>query len=286
MSAAKATGSAWKLPPDSASSVSAKISGLSVTPLASSASVARRLTQEIEASAHHLRLAAQAIGVLHAVVAGEMRRADRAALQQRAQRRGDFDLAGDGGAGRECAESNGVSEPRAPSVDSAPVTSAERNSVSASNRPASALAVENWVPLSSARPSFGLSSIGASPTSASASAAGATRSPTRASPTPIIAAAICASGARSPEAPTEPLHGTIGVNAARKHRFDETERARVDARSALGEAGKLQRHHQPRRRDRRGLADRRRHATARCCAEARRDRQARCAPSPVCRSRY
>ena len=39
MSAAKATGSAWKLPPDSASPVSAKISGLSETPLASVASV-------------------------------------------------------------------------------------------------------------------------------------------------------------------------------------------------------------------------------------------------------
>jgi hypothetical protein len=35
MSAAKATGSAWKLPPDRASSVSGKISGLSETPLAS-----------------------------------------------------------------------------------------------------------------------------------------------------------------------------------------------------------------------------------------------------------
>jgi hypothetical protein len=34
-SAAKATGSAWKLPPESASSVSGKISGLSETPLAS-----------------------------------------------------------------------------------------------------------------------------------------------------------------------------------------------------------------------------------------------------------
>ncbi len=35
MSAAKATGSAWKLPPESASRVSAKISGLSETPFAS-----------------------------------------------------------------------------------------------------------------------------------------------------------------------------------------------------------------------------------------------------------
>ncbi|MNL45384.1 hypothetical protein D3C87_1680260 [compost metagenome] len=39
MSAAKATGSAWKFPPDRASSVSGKTSGLSETPLASVDSV-------------------------------------------------------------------------------------------------------------------------------------------------------------------------------------------------------------------------------------------------------
>ena len=40
MSAAKATGSAWKLPPDRASPSPAKISGLSDTPLASVSSIA------------------------------------------------------------------------------------------------------------------------------------------------------------------------------------------------------------------------------------------------------
>ena len=53
----------------------------------------RRLAQQIERRAHHLRLAAQAIGVLHARIAGEMRGADGAAGHQRAQRRGAFDLA-------------------------------------------------------------------------------------------------------------------------------------------------------------------------------------------------
>ena len=53
-------------------------------------------------------------------------------------------------------------------------------------------------------------------------AAGMTRSPRRASPTPIIAAAICASGARSPEAPTEPCAGTTGVTPAREHGLDES----------------------------------------------------------------
>ena len=40
MSAANATGSAWKLPPDNASPVSVRISGLSVTPFASVSRVA------------------------------------------------------------------------------------------------------------------------------------------------------------------------------------------------------------------------------------------------------
>ena len=94
MSAAKATGSAWKLPPDSASSVSAKMSGLSETPLASMSERRGGLAQEIEASAHHLGLAAQAIGILHSFVAGEMRSANGAPGEQRAQGGGDFDLAG------------------------------------------------------------------------------------------------------------------------------------------------------------------------------------------------
>ena len=73
--------------------------------------------------------------------------------------------------------SNGASEPRAASVDSAPVTSADWNRRSAANKPASAWAVENCVPLSRARPSFGPSSIGVSPARARASTAGSTSSP-------------------------------------------------------------------------------------------------------------
>ncbi len=53
----------------------------------------RRLAQEIEAGPHHLRLAAQAIGILHPFVAGQMRSANGASLEQRAQRGRDFDLA-------------------------------------------------------------------------------------------------------------------------------------------------------------------------------------------------
>jgi hypothetical protein len=52
----------------------------------------RGLPNEIEHGAHDLRLAAQAIGILHAIIVGEVRRADGAARHQRAQRRGDLDL--------------------------------------------------------------------------------------------------------------------------------------------------------------------------------------------------
>ncbi len=107
--------------------------------------------------------------------------------------------------------SNGVSEPRAASVASAPVTRAAWNAVSASNNPASAIAVENCVPLSSASPSFGPSTMGAIPAAARASDAGTRPAGEKTSPTPSIAAARCASGARSPDAPTEPCDGTTGM---------------------------------------------------------------------------
>ena len=66
------------------------MSGLSVTPFASMASVGAGLAHQVEARAHHLRLAAQAIGVLDAVVAEAVRFADGAAGKQRAERRRDL----------------------------------------------------------------------------------------------------------------------------------------------------------------------------------------------------
>ena len=125
MSAAKATGSAWKLPPDSASSVSAKISGLSETPLASVASVVGRLAQQVERRAHHLRLAAQAIGVLHALVADEVRGADRRCRPSAPRSAAAVSIWPRWRRSAWMRGSNGASEPCAASVDSAPVTSAE-----------------------------------------------------------------------------------------------------------------------------------------------------------------
>ncbi len=53
-----------------------------------------RLAQDVEAGAHDLGLAAQAIGILHPVVPRQVRGADRAAVHERAQGRRDLDLAG------------------------------------------------------------------------------------------------------------------------------------------------------------------------------------------------
>ena len=66
------------------------------------------------------------------------------------------------------------------------------------------------VPLISASPSLACSVSGSIPASRSASAAG--RPPS--SPSPISASAQCASGARSPLAPSEPCSGTAGVRPA------------------------------------------------------------------------
>ncbi len=97
------------------------------------------------------------------------------------------------------------------SVESAETTSAVCAAAQAPKRPASAKAVENCVPLISASPSLGPSVTGSSPASASAFRPGRMRPATSASPAPIITAAMWASGARSPEAPTEPCAGTTGV---------------------------------------------------------------------------
>ena len=90
--AGKATGSAWKLPPEIICCVSPNTSGLSVTALASRSNDQRRVAQLVEAGAHHLRLAAQAVRVLHAIVVFFVRMADFAAGQQGAIVTRDVDL--------------------------------------------------------------------------------------------------------------------------------------------------------------------------------------------------
>jgi hypothetical protein len=89
-------------------------------------------------------------------------------------------------------------------------TTAAASASSAAKRPSSASAVEICVPLSSASPSFGARRKGASPAAAKPSLAGMTRPSRLTAPTPMSTAARWASGARSPEAPTEPLLGMTG----------------------------------------------------------------------------
>jgi len=70
------------------------------------------------------------------------------------------------------------------------------------------------VPLISARPSFSARTTGSIPAAFSASPAGigmSTGPLTRTSPSPMAASAQCASGARSPEQPSDPYSRTTGV---------------------------------------------------------------------------
>src|SRR5512132_2402350 len=78
-------------------------------------------------------------------------------------------------------------------------------------------AAMNCVPLTSESPSFASSSIGSSPTAASAAAPSSRVSSTEASPSPTSGSARCASGARSPLAPTDPRLGTCGKTPRFRH---------------------------------------------------------------------
>ena len=70
VSAAKATGWAWKLPPEIAVSSSGNTIGLSVTAPASMVRVRAAFIEQVERGAHHLRLAAEAVRVLDLAAAG------------------------------------------------------------------------------------------------------------------------------------------------------------------------------------------------------------------------
>ena len=77
-------------------------------------------------------------------------------------------------------------------------------------------AVDGCVPLMSASPSFGPSVIGVRPAARERVAPGARAVPSAssASPSPMSTSARCASGARSPLAPTDPRDGTRGCTRA------------------------------------------------------------------------
>ena len=93
VSAAKATGWAWKLPPLIADILVRKHDWIVGHGAGFDGQSAGGIDEQVERGAHHLRLAAEAVGVLDlaaAAVAGD----DRAAIEQAADCGGDADLAG------------------------------------------------------------------------------------------------------------------------------------------------------------------------------------------------
>ena len=93
------------------------------------------LHQQVKRGAGHLRLTAQAIGILHALVAFEMRLADVAAFQQRRQGGAGRDLARHARAVAGSPARNGAVEAIAASTDKAPVTSVAQSRPWARNNP-------------------------------------------------------------------------------------------------------------------------------------------------------
>lgn len=116
-----------------------------------------------------------------------------------------------------CGRSPSTSEARVRSVPSsasrliAAVRSAVCRSRARSAHASISMATMPSVPLMRARPSFSTSSTGSRPASASAVAAGSRPLSVRTSPSPITASATWASGARSPEQPSQPYSRTTGV---------------------------------------------------------------------------
>ena len=123
------------------------------------------------------------------------------------------------------------------------ITSAARARRSAPASASASTAVEACVPLMSARPSLGPSRTGESPAAGERVRRPATcRSPSHARPSPTSTRARCASGARSPLAPTDPRDGTTGCTprfsasssaSSVSTRMPEKPRARTFARSAI-----------------------------------------------------
>ena len=103
-------------------------------------SVRAAFCEQVERGAHHLRLAAEAVGVLDPAafdVAGQ----DFAAFEQPGDRGGDADLARAGRAAAEMRGSNGLAMPLSASTDSAPAAIAAANTRSPWNNASSASAV-------------------------------------------------------------------------------------------------------------------------------------------------
>ena len=215
MSAAKATGSAWKLPPETIASLRQhqRVVGRGVR------LDLERARRPAQSRSRRRRSPAAGSGCSRGPARGcRPRGGSRGSPSppcSAAHRRGRLDLARDGRAARGSPARSGAVEPMIASVDIAEMTSSAFCAArQAPKRPASAQAVENCVPLISASPSFAASTTGARPGRGQRLGARHARGRrSSASPSPSITAAMCASGARSPEAPTEPCDGMTGEHA-------------------------------------------------------------------------
>ncbi len=126
---------------------------------------------------------------------------------------------------------------------SAPATSAHSATFSASVTARQPSAAINAVPFVSASPSFASSVTGARPARRSASAP-ARRSPRNsASPSPMMTSAMCASGARSPDAPSDPWHGTTGWTPRSSMSSSRRRVCEADARMPLCQRVRADQHH-------------------------------------------
>ena len=141
------------------------------------------------------------------------------------------------------------------STDSAHATSAAFASRRARTTPSAANAPMNCVPLTSERPSFASRRSGSSPARASASPPASSSPSNRARPSPTSGSARCASGARSPLAPTDPRLGTSGTTSAAQ--TVEQQLGDLDARAgvALRERVRAHDHRRPHDLPRIRLAD-------------------------------
>ena len=112
---------------------------------------------------------------------------------------------------------NATLEPWSASSESAHAMSAAAARRRARTQPSAPIALMNCVPLMSDSPSFACGRIGSRPTRARASSPGSSSPSTVANPSPTSGSARCASGARSPEAPTDPRLGTSGSTPRFRH---------------------------------------------------------------------
>ena len=174
----------------------------------------RRVAHLIEARADDLRLAAQAVRILHAVVALEMRAPDRAAGEQRAVVARDVDLARLAAQRVDARIERAVAAARRIDASSRPTTSAASSTGSNASSACERERGRDLRAVDEREPFLGRERERRDAGAAQHVGRGRALAVDDDSPSPISASVRCASGARSPDAPTEPCDGTNGTRPA------------------------------------------------------------------------